>query len=337
MFKVAKKSCWRNAFNLNNFFNWVPLALVLLCMSQTSYADTIRERIAERRLLQQAEKLDEVEAADSEVLPAGVKVMRDVPYGKDALQGMDIYLPAYALAAPVILMVHGGAWRLGDKAASSVVQNKVARWVARGFIFISANYRMLPKAAPLEQAQDVAGALAAAQSNALSWGGDPARFILMGHSAGAHLVALLAASPDMAFKLGAKPWLGTVALDSAAFDMVQIMQTQHARFYDQAFGSDVAYWKAASPYQVLSVNAAPILAVCSVRRSDSCRQAERFVDKAVSLRLQAKVVKQNLSHREINLQLGVEGSYTREVEAFMGTLDKGVQGLLVQDANSTRH
>jgi acetyl esterase/lipase len=320
-----------------SIFYWLPLALALLCVSQLSYAETIRERIAERRLLQQAQKLDEVEAADSEVLPAGVRVMRDVPYGKDALQRMDIYLPAQATTAPVILMVHGGAWRVGDKAASSVVQNKVARWVARGFILISANYRMLPKAAPLEQAQDVARALAAAQNSALSWGGDPARFILMGHSAGAHLVALLAASPDIAFKLGAKPWLGTVALDSAAFDMVPIMQTRHARFYDQAFGSDLAYWKAASPYQVLSVNAAPILAVCSVRRSDSCQQAKRFVEKAVSLKLRAQVLRQDLSHMEINQQLGVAGAYTREVEDFMGTLDKGVQGLLAQDASSTRH
>ena len=74
----------------------------------------------------------------------------------------------------------------------------MTRWVPKGFIFISTNYRMLPKTAPMEQIRDVASALAFAQGKASSWGGDPAGFIIMGHSAGAHLAALLAASPAMA-------------------------------------------------------------------------------------------------------------------------------------------
>ena len=63
-----------------------------------------------------------------------------------------------------------------------------------GIIFVSVDYRMLPQQDALAQADDVARALAFAQSRARSWGGDPGKFILMGHSAGAHLVALLAAA-----------------------------------------------------------------------------------------------------------------------------------------------
>src|SRR5207247_470736 len=111
-------------------------------------------------------------------------------------------------------MVHGGAWVLGDKASPGVMENKVARWAARGYILLSVDYRMIPEADPLEQAEDVARALAAAQAKAASWGGDPSKFVLMGHSAGAHLVGLLAADPARAFKRGAKPWLGAVLLDS---------------------------------------------------------------------------------------------------------------------------
>jgi arylformamidase len=267
---------------------------------------------------------------------AGVRLMRDVPYGEDGRQRMDVYLPRQASGAPVIFMVHGGAWRLGDKGARAVVENKVAHWVGKGFIFISANYRLLPGTAPVEQAQDIAIALATAQGKAASWGGDPAKFILVGHSAGAHLVALLGASPAMAVKLGARPWLGTVLLDSAALDVVKIMEAKHARLYDRAFGSDPAYWKAASPFQVLAGGATPFLAVCSTRRRDSCSQASRFVARAGSVNARASVLEQDLSHKEINEQLGTEGGYTDAVDSFIGALDDSVMRALTDHSSGMR-
>ncbi len=267
---------------------------------------------------------------------AGPGVIRDLPYGSDPRQRMDVYLPQQARRAPVIFMVHGGAWRFGDKGARNVLENKLARWLPRGFIFVSADYRMLPDVAPLEQAKDVARAIAAAQAKALSWGGDPAKFIVVGHSAGAHLVALLSASPKIAPQAGAKPWLGAVLLDSAALDVAPIMQARHARLYDRAFGSDPAYWKAVSPLQQLSAAAPPMLAVCSSRRNDSCPQARRFVDQARSLGLRAAVLEEDLSHRDINEQLGVDGSYTDAVERFMAGLDESARQRLVPGANGTR-
>ena len=66
-------------------------------------------------------------------------------------------------------MVHGGAWRFGDKGASPVFENKVARWVAPGVLFISANYRLLPEADALVQVDDAARALARAQEEAASY------------------------------------------------------------------------------------------------------------------------------------------------------------------------
>jgi arylformamidase len=69
----------------------------------------------------------------------------------------------------------------------------------------------------------------------------------MGHSAGAHLVDLLAADPKIAFHEGAKPWLGTVSLDTATLDMEETMRGRHYGFYDAAFGKDPAYWAETSP------------------------------------------------------------------------------------------
>ena len=258
-----------------------------------------------------------------------VTILRNVRYGSADLQTMDVYLPRKPQTGmPVIFMVHGGAWRFGDKTARSVVLNKVARWVPRGFIFVSVNYRMLPTARPLQQAEDVARALATAQAKAASRGGDPAKFILMGHSAGAHLVALLDADPALAYKAGARPWLGVVALDSAALNVVKIMQRSHYRLYDNAFGSDPAYWRETSPYYALKATARPILLICSTRRDHSCPQARSFAAKAGMLGVRAEVQGEDLTHRQINATLGEPGAYTDAVERFMGSLDPVVKRTL---------
>lgn len=299
-------------------------ASAMLCSAAPTQASTfldhIKERVHERRAAQDpaaAAPDDATVAVASRQAPS----LRDLAYGNDPRQRMDVYLPVQPLNAPVILMVHGGGWRHGDKSASVVVDNKVTRWVARGFVFISVNTRLLPQANPLEQARDVAQALAVAQAKAPSWGADPARCILMGHSAGAHLVALVNASPDLAAQAGAKAWLGTVALDSAAVDVAPIMQGSHFRLYDTAFGTAPAFWRAVSPIQQLTAVAKPMLAVCSTQRSDACAQADAFAARATELGVRAQVLRQDLSHRDINQTLGQPGVYTEAVEAFMRSLD----------------
>lgn len=245
----------------------------------------------------------------------------DIQYGSDPLQALDVYTDRNFNNKPVIFMVHGGAWRIGDKKSRVLVKNKVSRWVPKGFVIISSNYRMLPDADPIEQSRDVARALAFAQSNAKTWGGDPSQFILMGHSAGAHLIALLAAAPSSYFKeFGVKPFLGAVTLDSAAFDVVKIMESKHARFYDKAFGSSHDDWKKASPGHHLSSRSVAMFVVCSTRRRNSCQQANAFVEKIASFGVRAVMLEKNLSHRELNKYLGLENDYTNKIESFMLSL-----------------
>ena len=105
----------------------------------------------------------------------------------------------------------------------------------------------------------------------------------MGHSSGAHLVTLLAASPALAARAGARPWLGTVSLDSAALDLVELMSASHARFYDRVFGTEPGRWAQMSPLHQLTERPVPMLVVCASRRADSCAAARRFTAKAVSL------------------------------------------------------
>jgi arylformamidase len=253
-------------------------------------------------------------------LPPGAVLIEDVSYGGDPAQRFDVYRPKGAKRAPVIFMVHGGGWRHGSKAAQGVLQNKVAHWVGKGFVLISTDYRLLPDADPLEQARDVAQALTTAQAQASSWGGDASQFVLMGHSAGAHLVALINASPVIALGLGAKPWLGAVSLDSAALNVVSVMEGKHLRLYDRAFGADPGFWQATSPWHQLTKGSAPLLAVCSTRRQDSCPHAEQYRDKAMGLGSRVSVLHQPLSHGDINERLGLAGAYTAAVDAFLGGL-----------------
>jgi arylformamidase len=261
--------------------------------------------------------------------PASAKDLKNLSYGADPAQRMDMFAADSAKNAPVIFMVHGGGWRRGDKAMPGVAKNKAARWRPKGIVVISANYRMVPEANPLEQADDLARAIAYAQDNATSWGGDPNKFVLMGHSAGAHLVSLLNAQPERATKLGARPWLGTVSLDSAGYDMVKLMEARHARLYDIAFGTDKQLWRDASPSHVIEKGAKPLLAVCSTKRPDDpCSQAYSFAAKATSLLARVEVLQQPLSHGQINAQLGQQNSYTAAVEKFMASLDPQLKQLL---------
>lgn len=297
-----------------NYFRWALCLLALwlsLGMAQVRAADPgPLQRWRERT----------VSSSETMSLPTGVRQVHDVAYGDDPRQRFDVYAPQGAHAALVIVMVHGGGWRIGDKAMRNVVQNKVGYWVPRGYVVISINYRMLPQASPLEQAQDVARALALAQRRAAEWGGDPARFVLMGHSAGAHLVALLTADPGLARAQGARPWLGTVSLDSACLDVVQTMQRPHFPLYDRAFGERPADWLAVSPYQQMQARVVPVLAVCSSRRRDSCPQAHAFAAKATRLGGKASVLEENLSHEQINETLGLASDYTAQVDAFIRAL-----------------
>jgi arylformamidase len=258
-------------------------------------------------------------------MPAGVRKLADVPYGSAARQRIDVYLPPagtrLAGGAPILVMVHGGAWMFGDKSSAGVVGEKLAHWTAHGWILVSVNNRLWPEADPLTQAKDVGAAIALVQKQAAAWGGDAKRLVLMGHSAGAHLVALLAASPTLAAQSGAAPWAGTVVLDSAAIDLTALMQHRHARFYDRVFGSDLAAWHDVSPTDRLEAGTGPLFLVCSTLRSDdSCGQTQQFANRAAALGIVAPIHKEALSHLEINASLGRPGAYTDAVDAFIASV-----------------
>ncbi len=258
---------------------------------------------------------------------AGVVVAGDVAYGADTAQRLDVYRPATAPAtpSPIIVMAHGGGWRRGDKRARGVVQHKVEAWVPKGLVFVSVNYRMDPPRPDVE-ADDVAAATAFVQAHAGEWGGDPARVLLMGHSAGAHLVTLVVVDHAIADAAGMKPVVGVVSLDSGSIDVVANMSRKHFGLYDIAFGTDPAYWAKVSPMHRLSSKSAPIMVVCSKSRLDACPQGRRLAEKAAPLGGRVEVYPVDLGHGGINLELGQASAYTSAVEAFMASVGIGELG-----------
>jgi arylformamidase len=262
---------------------------------------------------------------------------KDIAYGSHARQKLDVFLPSKTAGsnlAPVIVMVHGGGWCVGDKTLKSVTTNKVKHWVPRGFMLVSVNYPMLTDGRnAAAQAEEVARAIAHVQQNARSWGGDERRIVLMGHSAGAHLVSLVNADAQLRARAGVKPVLGTVSIDSGATNTVVQMQGLKApkikERYVEAFGSTEEGWKQVSPWHKLDRTASPWLGICSSKRADDpCSQARAYADKSMSLGVRAVVLPFNKSHGALNSELGEQGSYTAGVDEFIGTLEPSLRGLL---------
>lgn len=263
--------------------------------------------------------------------------LKDVAYGSGNLEKLDVFLPKKSAnndLAPMMLMVHGGGWCVGDKGGAVMTQNKVARWVPKGFVFISINYPMINDGKnALAQANYVAKAAAFVQANAQKWGGNSTKLILMGHSAGAHLVSLVNADAQIRQANSLHPILGTVSLDAGAVDVVKQMPNVYpflkAR-YTEAFGTTEAEWITASPFQKLAKTAAPYaaapwLGVCSTKRKDNpCAQATAYAEKSNGLGIKSAVLPESKSHKAINEELGLSGSYTSGVEAFMASLDPTV-------------
>ena len=268
-------------------------------------------------------------ASNAYALPAGIKVLSDIPYGKDKDQTLDVYIPSDAKDAPVIFMVHGGAWRnWGDKADKAEFENKMAHWVTQGFIFISTNFRALPKVGPVIQAKDVSAALLFSQERASEWGGSAAQFILMGHSSGAHTVSLVSSNYSRLTRNGVIPVLGTISMDSSAYNIVgRLTVPNPSDFYQERFGTDPDYWKEASPLHVLTDKIPPFLAICSTQSPTPCIEAEKFLKKAKTLGTHAELLAVDLSHGEINSELGKDSCYTNDVDEFLKTLSPDIASM----------
>jgi len=136
---------------------------------------------------------------------AGLKVERDIAYGSDPLQKVDVIWDGKTAGArPVLVFVHGGGFTGGDKHTPNQFSNdNLLKWAnEQGMVGVEINYRLAPKNVLPTQVEDARDALAWVAKNASKYGGDPNKIFLWGHSAGASLVGLYVSHPDYYYKPG---------------------------------------------------------------------------------------------------------------------------------------
>jgi acetyl esterase/lipase len=187
----------------------------------------------------------------------GVRVQRDVAYGPDARNLLDVFSPENTQSnRPVLLFLHGGAFMRGDRRiGNSPFNDNVALWAARqGFLGINMTYRLAPAHSWPAAQYDIHFALAWLRTNAELLGADANRIVLMGHSAGAAHVAQYVAFPEFHVAYGGGI-AGAVML-SGIFDPTTAEVNPPLQAY---FGSDVSLYPARSAVPGLAVTDVPML------------------------------------------------------------------------------
>lgn len=202
-------------------------------------------------------------------------------YGSDPLQVLDFY-PAVGAngPAPLVIFVHGGGWKRGSKDNADGGW-KAPHYTQEGYAYASLNYRLVPEATVEQQAADIAAAIAALAARAPQLGFDPGRIVIMGHSAGAHLVALV--GTDERYLKGAglsfANLRGVLPIDGAAYDVPKQIADGGNFMHDtylQAFGSDPARQRTLSPTLQAAAPNAPAFLIIHVQRKDGIAQAKEL-------------------------------------------------------------
>lgn len=252
--------------------------------------------------------------------------MVEIAYGSDPRQKLDLMAPSGTGKAPILFYVHGGGWSIGDKVAGSKTKGPWAN--GQGWAYASANYRLVPQATVEQQAADLANALSWLRANAVERGLDPDRIVLMGHSAGAHLVALLGTDTHYLKEAGVplSAVKGVVLLDGAGYDVptqssaeVNIVKPM----YEAAFSNDPKRQAALSPTRHAGApNVANWLILPIQSRADSQAQSRGLADALRRAGASAVVaVVPGESHGSLNKGLGEKGDFaTGEVERFLASL-----------------
>lgn len=249
-----------------------------------------------------------------------VKVISNVKYGPNQYQEFDVYIPKKSKSKkvlPAIVMVHGGGWTDGDKANKVVFQNKVNHWLPKGFVFVSVNYRISNSPNPQLQQSDVGAALEFIQKNSGSYSIDRSQMVLMGHSAGGHLVALFMANQSNLSLKQISGIKGVIIIDSGAMNVVESMNDNPPSKLRKVFGSDPEFWKLNSPFHQLKSKVPPFLFVCGSSRQKVCSSKESLRQKMIGFGGEAQIERFPLSHRELNEGLGRHPRYTKLVDDFI--------------------
>lgn len=262
---------------------------------------------------------------------------RDLAYTEVAgvdpnLLSLDLDVPAHDACEPppLVVFVHGGGWRQGDKAGASI-EEKRRLFTEAGYAFTTVNHRLSPEPHDLTDGdrvtypthpQDVADALAFLDAQAATLGVDTGRIGLVGHSAGAGIVSTLGTDTTFLEGAGLDPAsiACTASLDTEAYDVTDGAETPGTvgLTYQNAFTTDPSVWQEASPIEHVDGDEAPFLVVTR-GTAKRVQMSMAFVEQLERAGVDATLLDVTpYSHDDVNRLLGVDGEQmlTPEVTSF---------------------
>lgn len=239
---------------------------------------------------------------------ARVRCILDVPYGDDYWQKIDLFLPDQPVSeqVPVLLFFHGGNFTHGYKEWCSFMAPAITSLPA---IFVSASYRLLGDAPYPAVIEDSLAAAALVRQKVAQYGGDPARLFIGGHSAGGHIVSLMALRHD---------WREAVGLPENAFRAAFPMSVTFSKRMaeDGIEGSD-------APLELAANATIPFYVTWAANEKQIVRDTSREMTDALA-RTGIKVLGEELADRDhfsIHLRTGdPSDQWTRTVREWMTAL-----------------
>ncbi|KAL4887546.1 Alpha/Beta hydrolase protein [Aspergillus karnatakaensis] len=205
----------------------------------------------------------------------------DYTYGEKDTQYLRYWKPSLTSKPPIIIYIHGGSWRAGTY-LDSIGSAKVSHLTNQGYAFATVNFSLLPSVTVEEQVQEVADAIGYLVRNAENLAFDAEKVILMGHSSGAHVAALLGTDASYLGHAGIpiSTVRGVVALDGSNYNaFAEITDSPGPIAENQTFalGTDPKRLNRVSPtYHARAPNAGAFLFL-HVQRRSGVRQAVEFV------------------------------------------------------------
>lgn len=237
---------------------------------------------------------------------------------------LDIYNYSSDKRKPVVIFVHGGGWLLGDKATK--IKKKVTLFTKMGYVFVSINYRLSSffnqKLQYPTHVTDVADAIKWVFEHITEYGGDNQKLVLLGHSAGAQMISLLATSPLYLPQRGINPNIlkGVVSMDTEGYDVAEMCRAG-AKIYLRIYGNDPNTWQQASPiFNIQEGQKYPPFLIVMRGKPYRIEMAHRFADTLRQLGTPVELVSgEPYTHFKVNNILGAarDKRVTPKVVAFL--------------------
>ncbi|WP_092176485.1 alpha/beta hydrolase [Cyclobacterium xiamenense] len=217
----------------------------------------------------------------------GITVKENIPYMEEGFleempeKRLSLFVPKRAAEpVPVLVFVHGGSWRSGNKERYGFFGRRMAR---RGILTVIIDYPLSPAYQVHAMGLATAKALDWVATNSADYGGDPERIVVSGHSAGGHLAALVTLTNRYFDSLGVdNPVAGAALIDAAGLDMYHYLKEQDyapGTSHLKTFTDDPEVWKATSPIYFLRDDMPPLLILMGGKTYDSILEGTaRFLD-----------------------------------------------------------